>query len=195
MVCGQSSFNTALNRRIIYLKPGVGALDAATVSQIPTQTSQLINNSGFLTDEFYVFNEEILKHGVGSMEATISSGTIYLRLQRYETPPDPDFTINFAELKVSLFSGSSGGYQFTNTTSVIVNTFSSLTRYSQSAITEFPGRQDIDILRVALIVTVTKGGVSRRLKAFEDVLTNFPFGVPSGNGTFLLNRTPRLGGS
>ena len=193
MVCGQSSFNTSLNRRIIYLKPGVGALDAATVSQIPTQTSQLTNNSGYITKEFYEFTEEVLRQGVGSMEATISNGTIMLRLQRYETPPEPAFTINSAELKASLFSGSGGGYQYTVNTSVIVNTFSNLTRYYQTAITSFTGRQDIDMIRVALFVTVTKGGITRRVKAFDDVITDFPGGKFSGNAAFLLNRTPRLG--
>ena len=46
--CGQSSFDTALNHRIISVKPGIGAYDAATVSQIPTKVSQLSNDSLFL---------------------------------------------------------------------------------------------------------------------------------------------------
>ena len=46
--CGQSSFDTALNHRIISVKPGIGPYDAATVSQIPTRISQLTNDSGYL---------------------------------------------------------------------------------------------------------------------------------------------------
>lgn len=80
LVCGQSSYNTALNRRIIYLKPGIGQLDAATVGQIKTKTSQLINDAGFISStNFELLTGESIELSLGASIPALDSQLITMQ--------------------------------------------------------------------------------------------------------------------
>ena len=49
LVCGTSTWDGPANGRIVQCAPGIGALDVAVVQQLPTKTSDLTNDSGFVT--------------------------------------------------------------------------------------------------------------------------------------------------
>ena len=49
LVMGQSTFDESLMHRIIYMKPGRDDYDAVCKKQVPTRTSQLTNDSGFVS--------------------------------------------------------------------------------------------------------------------------------------------------
>jgi hypothetical protein len=171
------------SKRILNVATPTASTDATNKAYVDNRTpdESLINT----------YAELHAPMGAGAIEDRVQYGVMSFRLRNYNLPKLSGIIVNSATFLFAVFDLN---LLVVTRQDVPVTIFESESldyfHLERATYSSFPGRLDVDVVRVTLYVNVSSVIVSNKnVVCFSEILTDFPLSY----GNWLVNMTKRLG--